>query len=248
MAKPSLLARESTTRSSSTLQKGQRTRSFASQRRLPAPHPSTASTAGSTATEGSGRPPEDDAAGPQTQPLGEHGAYQRHRWGRKPCWNGRTGGRRRPTPDGAPGDRGERFSARAGRRTTIIAPHPHRGALHRVRCDPRRHPRQHRGPDDARSTSAPRKGIKRIVCLGDIIGYGPNPRECLKELYRSEIAIMGNHEEAVMFYGEDFNPKAQRLARVDEGPAQLARPTTAPRTTTCGTSSAPCSRWSRTAT
>jgi len=53
------------------------------------------------------------------------------------------------------------------------------------------------------------KGVTRIVCLGDIIGYGPNPRECLKLLFRSEVAIMGNHEEAVMFYGEDFNPKAK---------------------------------------
>lgn len=53
------------------------------------------------------------------------------------------------------------------------------------------------------------KGIRRIICLGDIIGYGPNPRECLQRLFSSEIAIMGNHEEAVMFYGEDFNPKAR---------------------------------------
>jgi predicted phosphodiesterase len=53
------------------------------------------------------------------------------------------------------------------------------------------------------------KGIQRIVCLGDVIGYGPNPRECLQALFRSEVAIMGNHEEAVMFYGEDFNPKAK---------------------------------------
>ena len=53
------------------------------------------------------------------------------------------------------------------------------------------------------------KGITRIVCLGDIIGYGPNPRECLQALFKSEVAIMGNHEEAVMFYGEDFNPKAK---------------------------------------
>ena len=29
------------------------------------------------------------------------------------------------------------------------------------------------------------KGITRIICLGDIIGYGPNPRECLKLLFRS---------------------------------------------------------------
>ena len=53
------------------------------------------------------------------------------------------------------------------------------------------------------------RGISRIICLGDIIGYGPNPRECLKLLFQSEVAIMGNHEEAVMFYGEDFNPKAR---------------------------------------
>jgi predicted phosphodiesterase len=53
------------------------------------------------------------------------------------------------------------------------------------------------------------RGVSRLVCLGDIIGYGPNPRECLQLLFRSEVAIMGNHEEAVMFYGEDFNPKAK---------------------------------------
>ena len=53
------------------------------------------------------------------------------------------------------------------------------------------------------------RGATRIVCLGDIIGYGPNPRECLQRLFVSEVAIMGNHEEAVMFYGEDFNPKAR---------------------------------------
>ncbi len=53
------------------------------------------------------------------------------------------------------------------------------------------------------------RNIQRIICLGDIIGYGPNPREALKMLFHSEVAIMGNHEEAVMFYGEDFNPKAR---------------------------------------
>ena len=53
------------------------------------------------------------------------------------------------------------------------------------------------------------RNAHRIICLGDIIGYGPNPRECLQMLFQSEVAIMGNHEEAVMFYGEDFNPKAR---------------------------------------
>ena len=54
------------------------------------------------------------------------------------------------------------------------------------------------------------RGVSRIVCLGDVIGYGPNPRECLQALFVSEVAIMGNHEEAVMFYGEDFNEKARQ--------------------------------------
>ncbi len=54
-----------------------------------------------------------------------------------------------------------------------------------------------------------RRGIKDIVCLGDIIGYGPNPRECLLELMDCKAVTMGNHEEAVLYYGEDFNPKAR---------------------------------------
>ena len=53
------------------------------------------------------------------------------------------------------------------------------------------------------------KMIRRVVCLGDIIGYGPNPRECIELLMDVPISLMGNHEEAVMFYGEDFNPKAR---------------------------------------
>ncbi|MEM8885986.1 MAG: metallophosphoesterase family protein [Planctomycetota bacterium] len=54
-----------------------------------------------------------------------------------------------------------------------------------------------------------RRMIKDIICLGDIIGYGPNPRECLQALMGCRIVLMGNHEEAVLYYGEDFNPKAR---------------------------------------
>ncbi len=53
------------------------------------------------------------------------------------------------------------------------------------------------------------QGIRRIVSLGDIVGYGDHPRECLTLLKDVDISIMGNHEEAIMFYGEDFNPKAR---------------------------------------
>ncbi len=54
-----------------------------------------------------------------------------------------------------------------------------------------------------------KKMIRDIICLGDIIGYGPNPRECLQALMGCKAVLMGNHEEAVLYYGEDFNPKAR---------------------------------------
>ncbi|MGH7161880.1 MAG: metallophosphoesterase family protein [Planctomycetota bacterium] len=54
-----------------------------------------------------------------------------------------------------------------------------------------------------------RRMVRDIVCLGDIIGYGPNPRECLQRLMGCKAVTMGNHEEAVLYYGEDFNPKAR---------------------------------------
>ena len=67
-----------------------------------------------------------------------------------------------------------------------------------------------------------RRGIRDIVCLGDIIGYGPNPRECLQKLMHCKAVTMGNHEEAVLYYGEDFNPKAREA--IDWTRDQLNRP------------------------
>jgi predicted phosphodiesterase len=55
-----------------------------------------------------------------------------------------------------------------------------------------------------------KKRIRDVVCLGDMIGYGPNPREVLDLCRDCRFVLMGNHEEAVMFYGEDFNEKARQ--------------------------------------
>jgi diadenosine tetraphosphatase ApaH/serine/threonine PP2A family protein phosphatase len=55
-----------------------------------------------------------------------------------------------------------------------------------------------------------RRMIRDVVCLGDMIGYGPNPREVLEMCRGCRFVLMGNHEEAVMFYGEDFNVKARQ--------------------------------------
>lgn len=58
-----------------------------------------------------------------------------------------------------------------------------------------------------------RRGIKEIVCLGDVVGYGPNPRECV-DLVREKcrICIMGNHDHAVLYEPTNFNRVAEPAA------------------------------------
>jgi Predicted phosphoesterase len=42
------------------------------------------------------------------------------------------------------------------------------------------------------------RGIDRIVCLGDVIGYGPDPAECWRLILdRCRIIIRGNHDQAL---------------------------------------------------
>ncbi len=55
------------------------------------------------------------------------------------------------------------------------------------------------------------KGLDQIVCLGDVVGYGPNPRECA-DLIRSHCSftIRGNHEDALLAGAEGFNPFARK--------------------------------------
>jgi predicted phosphodiesterase len=57
------------------------------------------------------------------------------------------------------------------------------------------------------------RGIQRIVCLGDIVGYGPDPLECV-DLIRSrcEWSLMGNHDFGVLYEPTNFNPGAESAA------------------------------------
>ncbi len=57
-----------------------------------------------------------------------------------------------------------------------------------------------------------RRGITRLHCLGDIIGYGPNPRECLDLVRSFEICLLGNHDQAALFDPEGFSAGAERAA------------------------------------
>jgi diadenosine tetraphosphatase ApaH/serine/threonine PP2A family protein phosphatase len=53
--------------------------------------------------------------------------------------------------------------------------------------------------------------VDRIVCLGDIVGYGPNPTECLDIVINCcAFTILGNHDQAALFDPEGFNPVALR--------------------------------------
>ncbi len=55
--------------------------------------------------------------------------------------------------------------------------------------------------------------VDRIICLGDIIGYGPNPTDCLDLVaQRCEFALMGNHDFAVLYEPTSFNTSAEQAA------------------------------------
>jgi len=56
-----------------------------------------------------------------------------------------------------------------------------------------------------------KRGAKRIICLGDVIGYGPRPRECLDLiLEKCDICIAGNHDHAILYEPTNFNTSAER--------------------------------------
>ncbi|MDR4496707.1 MAG: metallophosphatase family protein [Candidatus Scalindua sp.] len=49
------------------------------------------------------------------------------------------------------------------------------------------------------------EGEKRIVCLGDIVGYGPDPVECLEMVgSRTDKICLGNHDYAMLSSDLDY--------------------------------------------
>ncbi len=54
------------------------------------------------------------------------------------------------------------------------------------------------------------QGINEIYCLGDIIGYGPNPCECIDLVMQCDLCILGNHDQGALFDPEGFNQGAER--------------------------------------
>ncbi|MHC4591794.1 MAG: metallophosphoesterase family protein [Planctomycetota bacterium] len=56
-----------------------------------------------------------------------------------------------------------------------------------------------------------RQGATELICLGDFVGYGPNPKECIDLAVGFSIALCGNHEHALLteFESANFNVKAR---------------------------------------
>ena len=55
--------------------------------------------------------------------------------------------------------------------------------------------------------------VDRIVCLGDVVGYGPEPAECLRSVHaRCHAILLGNHDAVVggRMSASHFNDRARR--------------------------------------
>ncbi len=58
-----------------------------------------------------------------------------------------------------------------------------------------------------------RYDTEAIYCLGDTVGYGPNPRECVSLAMDWRLVLLGNHDHAVLYEPKDFNPIAEEATR-----------------------------------
>ncbi len=54
----------------------------------------------------------------------------------------------------------------------------------------------------------------RVLCLGDTVGYGPNPNECVRLVReRAEASVLGNHDlAAIDNFGVEYFNEAAKLA------------------------------------
>ncbi len=58
-----------------------------------------------------------------------------------------------------------------------------------------------------------KRGIRTIYCLGDVIGYGPNPKECLDLIIeKTKWCVLGNHDYAVFYEPTNFNYGAEQAS------------------------------------
>jgi diadenosine tetraphosphatase ApaH/serine/threonine PP2A family protein phosphatase len=57
------------------------------------------------------------------------------------------------------------------------------------------------------------QNVNRSICLGDILGYGPNPVECVDLIaQRCEFSLLGNHDFGALYEPTNFNLAAEQAA------------------------------------
>ena len=66
------------------------------------------------------------------------------------------------------------------------------------------------------------QGVTEIYCLGDIVGYGPNPRECVDLVMQCKIVLLGNHDQGAMFDPDGFNRPRRTRHLLDARTAGIA--------------------------
>lgn len=58
-----------------------------------------------------------------------------------------------------------------------------------------------------------KRSVDRIICLGDILGYGPDPVACAEIVAdRCEWSLMGNHDYGALYEPTNFNAAAEQAA------------------------------------
>ncbi len=54
------------------------------------------------------------------------------------------------------------------------------------------------------------QNVDDVICLGDVIGYGPNPCECIDRVMQFGACILGNHDQGALFDPEGFSSGAEK--------------------------------------
>ena len=55
-----------------------------------------------------------------------------------------------------------------------------------------------------------KSNVDEIFCLGDVVGYGPNPRECIDLCRDFAMTLLGNHDNGALFDPDGFSSGAEK--------------------------------------